>query len=225
MTLRPLAAILAALVLLAAPCALAQTPATAPAPATTETAPAPTTEVAPATTEAPAPATTEAVAPATETETAPGHAAAPAPSPEDPGRHLADDDHRHRPDRSPSPDRPRHPRDQEAGIGEGPATAAPGSRGGLMTRETYLFVPTFRVDETLAEDPRVPREGLDGPRLQDRRLRGGVARVHRPAARPLPQLGHRRAAPGVSAPARSTTAGRTATRSSPRRSPSSRPTT
>ena len=51
-------------------------------------------------------------------------------------------------------------------------------------------------------------------------------RAHtRPAARPLPGLGERRAAPGAAAAQGASAAGRTATRSSPRRSPSSPPTT
>ena len=117
MTLRPLAAILAALVLLAAPCALAQTPAAAPAPATTAAAPAPATEVAPATTEAAVPATTEAGRSGSGHRDRPRARRRPGPGPGSPRRHLPDDDHRHRPDRPPPPDRPRHPGDEEAGIG------------------------------------------------------------------------------------------------------------
>ncbi|MBK9968162.1 MAG: hypothetical protein IPP07_26150 [Holophagales bacterium] len=59
MTLRPLAAILGALVLFAAPCTLAQTPAAAPL-GHDGRRPAPATEVAPATTGRPRPGQTEA---------------------------------------------------------------------------------------------------------------------------------------------------------------------
>ena len=127
MTLRPLAAILAALVLLAAPCALAQAPAAAPAPATTAAAPAPATEAAPATTEARRPGHDRG------RRSGPGHRGRPrarrrpGPLARGPRRHLPDDDDRHRPDRPPPPDRPRHPGHEEAGIGEGLRRDRPGT--------------------------------------------------------------------------------------------------
>ena len=62
----------------------------------------------------------------------------PGPVPGSPCRHLPDDDHRHRPDRPPPPDRPRHPGDQEAGIGTtlpgyGPAPEHRGTGEGSLT--------------------------------------------------------------------------------------------